>query len=161
MGRKVALAAEAQAGVAWGGPSDVLARLAGRWSIARRIEPQGSLTGEALFTPAADGWLDYREQGALRLEGGVTTAAERRYRYRALPDGFAVHFAGPRQGLFHEVRLATGRNCRLIGRARHLCGADLYLTVYLFLPDGRFAIRHRVRGPRKAYRMTTWYQRIV
>ena len=159
MGQKDALAVEAQAKVAWGRPAEVLARLAGCWSIARRIEPHGSLTGEARFAPAADGWLDYHERGALRLENGVTTAAERRYRYGPLPGGFAVHFAGPQQGLFHAVTLAADRHGRLIGRARHLCGADLYLTTYVFLPDGRFVLRHRVRGPRKAYRMTSCYER--
>lgn len=161
MGHEKALAVEPQASVAWGGPAEVLARLAGRWSIARRIEPHGSLAGEARFAPAADGWLDYREQGRLRLETGVTSEAERRYRYRPLPAGFAVHFAGPQQGLFHAVTLAADRHGRLIGRARHLCGADLYLTLYVFLPDGRFSIRHRVRGPRKAYRMTTCYERMA
>ena len=150
---------DSEAQVAWGGPAEVLAPLAGRWAIARRIEPQGSLTGEAVFAPAESGWLDYREQGALRLANGITTAAERRYRYQPLPEGFAVHFAGPRQGLFHAVTLAFDRRGRLIGRARHLCGADVYVTTYVFLPDGRFAIRHRVRGPRKAYRMITCYER--
>ena len=138
---------ESEAPVAWGGPAEVLARLAGRWTIARRIAPQGSLTGEAVFAPAEAGWLDYREQGALRLENGITTAAARRYSYQALPAGFAVYFAGPQQGLFHAVTLAADRRSRLIGRARHLCGADLYLSTYFFLPDSRFAIRHRVRGP--------------
>ena len=146
--------------VAWGRPGEVLERLAGRWAMARRIEPHGSLAGEARFAPAADGWLDYREQGALRLESGVTTASERRYRFRPLPQGFAIHFAEPQQGLFHAVTLASDRRGRLLGRGRHLCAADLYLSSYVFLPDGRFVLRHRVRGPRKAYRMTTWYERL-
>lgn len=143
----------------WGGPGAILGRLAGRWEIDREIEPGGSLKGLAVFEPEGEGGLDYREQGELRLSSGVTAAATRRYLYRARPAGFAVLFAERPPRLFHEVVLAADRLARLCGRARHLCGADLYLTSYLFLPDGRFVIRHRVRGPRKAYCMTTWYRR--
>ena len=143
----------------WGGPGAVLGCLAGRWEIDREIEPGGSLEGLAVFEPERDGGLDYREQGELRLSSGFTAAAARRYLYRARPAGFSVLFAERPPRLFHEVVLAADRQGQLRGRARHLCGADLYLTSYLFLPDGRFVIRHRVRGPRKAYRMTTWYRR--
>ena len=143
----------------WGGPGEVFDRLAGRWEIARRIEPQGVLQGQAVFAPDGAGGLDYRERGELRLAGGFTAAAERRYLYRARPAGFAVFFAERPPRPFHEVELAADRQGRLRGRARHLCEADLYLSSYLFLPDGRFVIRHRVRGPRKAYRMTTCYRR--
>lgn len=143
----------------WGGPGEVFGRLSGRWEIRRRIEPAGALEGLAVFAPEGRGGLDYRERGELRLADGFTAAAERRYFYRARPAGFAVFFAGRPPRLFHAVDLAADGQGRLCGRARHLCGADLYLTGYLFLPDGRFVIRHRVRGPRKAYRMTTWYRR--
>ena len=160
-GTKPEAGALSAAGIAWGGPGEACRRLAGRWEIARRIEPQGALEGLAVFTPDGTGGLDYRERGELHLPGGFAAAAERRYLYRPRPAGFAVLFAERPPRLFQDVALKAGRQGRLVGRARHLCAADLYLTGYAFLPDGRFVIRHRVRGPRKAYRMTTWYRRLV
>ncbi len=144
---------------AWGAPGGVFGRLAGAWEIARRIEPEGTLDGRAVFAPDGAGGLVYREEGRLRLAGGFTAAAERSYLFQARPAGFAVYFAEFPPQLFHEVALTAARDGRLHGRARHLCAEDLYLTRYAFLPDGRFVVRHRVRGPRKAYRMTTWYRR--
>ncbi len=158
VGRERRAAAPAPGG-AWGGPGAVFGRLAGRWEIARRIEPGGVLEGLAVFAPDGAGGLAYREAGALRLASGVTVAAERRYLYRAREDGFAVFFAERPPRLFHAVALSAERRGWLRGRARHLCAEDLYLSGYAFLPDGRFVLRHRVRGPRKAYRMTTWYRR--
>ena len=150
---------EVPSGAAWGGPGAVFGRLAGRWQISRRIAPDGSLQGQALFAPDRAGGLAYREAGTLRLAGGFTALAERRYRFRPRKDGFAVDFAETPPRLFHEVALEAVRDGRLRGRARHLCAEDLYLTSYAFLPDGRFVVRHRVRGPRKAYSLTTWYRR--
>ncbi len=144
---------------AWGGPGEVFGRLAGRWEFARRIAPDGSLQGQALFAPDGAGGLAYREAGTLRLAGGFTAPAERRYRFRPWKDGFAVDFAETPPRLFHEVALKAVRDGMLRGRARHLCAHDLYLTSYVFLPDGRLVVRHRVRGPRKAYSLTTWYRR--
>lgn len=144
---------------AWAGPAEVFGRLAGSWEIARRIAPEGALEGLAIFAPDEGGGLAYREEGTLRLPGGFTAAAERSYLYRPRPEGFAVYFAETPPRLFHDVVLWAVRDGRLRGRARHLCADDLYLTRYAFLPDGRFVVRHRVRGPRKAYSLTTWYRR--
>ena len=143
----------------WGGPGAVISRLTGAWEIARRIAPEGALDGRAVFAPDGAGGLAYREEGRLRLAGGFTAVAERSYLFRPRPGGFAVYFAETPPRLFHEVALTVARDGRLHGRARHLCAEDLYLTRYAFLPDGRFVVRHRVRGPRKAYCMTTWYRR--
>ena len=144
---------------AWGGPGAVFGRLAGAWAIARRIAPEGALEGRAVFAPDGAGGLAYREEGRLRLAGGFTAAAERSYLFQSRPAGFAVYFDETPPRLFHEVALTAVRDGRLRGRARHLCADDLYLTRYAFLPDGRFVVRHRVRGPRKAYSLTTWYRR--
>ena len=144
---------------AWDGPGAVFGRLGGAWEIARRIEPEGTLEGRAVFAPDGRGGLAYREEGRLRLAGGFTAAAERNYLFKPRPAGFAVYFAETPPRLFHEVALTVDRRGWLRGRARHLCAEDLYLTSYGFLPDGRFVVRHRVRGPRKAYCMTTWYRR--
>jgi len=146
-------------GAAWGGPGEVFGRLAGCWEIARRIDPEGTLEGTAVFAPDRTGGLIYREEGTLHLPGGFTAAAERRYLYRPRPEGLAVYFAETPPRLFHAVALTAERRGWLRGRARHLCADDLYVSGYAFLPDGRFVVRHRVRGPRKAYRMTTWYRR--
>ena len=157
--RREPQATESLLDAAWGGAGAVFGRLAGRWEISRRIAPDGSLQGRAVFAPDVAGGLAYREAGTLRLAGGFTAPAERRYRFRPRKDGFAVDFAETPPRLFHEVALEAVRDGQLRGQARHLCVKDLYLTSYAFLPDGRFVVCHRVRGPRKAYSLTTWYRR--
>jgi len=144
---------------AWSGPDGLFGRLAGRWELLRRIAPEGELRGIAVFSAGEGGRLDYAERGELSLPGGFRAPAERRYLFFPRAAGFAVFFAERPPRPFHEVTLAADRRGRLLGRARHRCAADLYLTSYAFLPDGSFVIRHRVRGPRKAYCLTSRYRR--
>jgi hypothetical protein len=148
----------------WGGPDLVAERLPGRWSLERVVEgkhsQQGSMQGVATFRPLGNGAIAYREEGRLRLPDGETFDAFRDYLYGRAPDGFAVFFAETPPRLFHDIRLHHGEAGALAGEAEHLCGQDHYSTQYAFHADGRFVIRHDVRGPRKAYRMTTWYERM-
>ncbi len=148
----------------WGGPDLVLERLPGRWSLQRIVEgkasQQGSMQGVATFRPLGNGAMAYREEGRLRLPGGEAFDAFREYLYDRAPGGFAVFFAETPRRLFHDVRLHQGGGGALAGAAEHLCGQDHYATRYAFHTDGRFVIRHDVRGPRKDYKMTTWYERL-
>ena len=70
--------------------------------------------------------------------------------------GFAVRFVESGE-LFHRVLLVQDGDV-LRGEAEHLCGADLYASTYE-IGDGGFAVRHRVKGPRKEYVMRTVYRR--
>jgi hypothetical protein len=144
--------------VAWRAPADVFAHLAGDWTLDRRADGRPLMAGQARFRGNPDGSLTYHEQGQAVL-GGASFAAERTYLYRQLPAGFAVFFAEHPPRLFHEIVL-TGSGNALVGDARHLCNADLYLSRYEFYTDGTFSMRHDVSGPRKDYVLETTYCRM-
>ena len=139
----------------------MLRRLIGRWSLERTIDGQASMRGTAGFEPTADDWIEYREEGELRLANGQRFDAERRYRYSELAGGFAVFFAETPARLFHEVTLERRPGSVLAGHASHLCARDHYRSEYLFAPDDSFSVRHEVRGPRKEYTISTVYRRTV
>jgi hypothetical protein len=143
----------------WGTPAKVFARLAGHWMLDRRVDGRPLMAGQASFRPSDDGSLTYHEQGQVRLANGASFATERAYVFRRRPAGFAVFFMEHPPQLFHDVAL-TQAGDRLVGDARHLCKADLYLSRYEFCADGSFATRHDVSGPRKDYVLETTYRRM-
>lgn len=144
----------------WGDASDVTKKLIGSWSFSRVIENQATMQGTAIFTPLDRGRLAYREQGHLKLANGTTVQAEREYLFSSSGGGFRVFFREDPPRLFHEISLSASPGGALSGRAGHLCKHDDYQSAYAFLPDGTFAVRHVVSGPRKDYTMTTTYTRI-
>jgi hypothetical protein len=139
-------------------PLATLDALAGDWIVERRLEPGiGTFAGSARFVPAADGALDYREDGELRLSSGWTGPATRRQRWIAADDAVEVRFAGDlRDGeLLHRlVPTATGTTGDV-----HLCGADLYTGDYDFSRADEVRIAMDVRGPEKDYRAVTVLRR--
>ena len=146
MGRAVTLS-KADAGV------PRLADFLGCWQIARRIEDRllattGAFEGMAEFVPVPEG-LAYHEQGMLTLGGAAPLRAERRYLWRAGPDGRIIvdHGDGRPFHAFHPADPA----------ARHLCGADDYAVRYDFGDWPRWRTHWTVRGPRKDYRMVSHY----
>ncbi|SEP70377.1 hypothetical protein SAMN05216548_101298 [Faunimonas pinastri] len=142
-----------------GGTRSVFDMLEGRWAIARTVEGQARFDGEAVFTPRADGRLDYLEEGELALEGGGRFHSARSYVYARRENGLAVFFEDG-VSLFHEVNL-SGPGEIASGTAEHLCRADTYRTRYDFEPGGaRFTVTHRVTGPRKDYVMRSTYTRL-
>jgi hypothetical protein len=147
----------------WGGPDELLDRLAGCWSLERVIAGkdtnQGSMNGIASFRRLESGFMAYREEGRLLLPNGEAFDAFRDYLYDRVSQGFAVFFPETPPRLFHEIRLHEEATGALVGAAEHLCGRDHYATRYAFEPDGRFTVHHDVRGPRKDYAITTVYAR--
>jgi Family of unknown function (DUF6314) len=144
----------------WGDTSGVTKKLAGSWSFDRVIEGQATMRGIATFTALERDSLAYREQGELRLLNGTELRAEREYIFSRSDRGFEVFFKENPPRLFHEIALANRAGRGMSGDATHLCNLDTYRSTYMFLPDGRFVIRHVVSGPRKDYTMTTTYSRI-
>ena len=144
--------------VGWGAPAGVFARLAGDWRLDRRVDGRPLMDGQASYRAGHGGCLTYHEKGRAHLAGGASFAAERAYLYRQRPTGFAVFFMEDPPRLFHAVAL-TPRCDALVGDARHLCAADLYLSHYEFCADGTFSTRHDVSGPRKNYALETTYRR--
>ena len=128
----------------------------GHWSYLRRIEDRrqgvvGSLIGEAHFLPEDEG-LRYRETGELVL-GDYRGAAQRGFIYR-FPRGGWVEI------LFEDGRpllvldLSAGR-----GEAEHLCAEDLYRARVIVEGSHHWRADWTVTGPRKDYRLSTWYLR--
>jgi hypothetical protein len=115
------------------------------------------MSGAASFVEMADGVALYSERGELRLTNGTVLRAGQRYLYEPLEDGFVVLFC--ETGMeFQRVKLEPGEDGAWVGSGEHLCGADHYATEYRF-GDGRFVVRHTVRGPRKDYVIRTMYAR--
>jgi hypothetical protein len=139
----------------WPTPTSCIQGLKGSWRFTRLIDNGARMEGLAVFTPRADGWLHYREDGTMRLPDGQTFEAYRSYLYAPMAVGFAVYFDEDPPRLFHEITLSDD----LTGRAPHQCSADLYESEYRFLEDGSFTVVHAVTGPKKSYRMETFYRR--
>jgi hypothetical protein len=133
-----------------------LARLVGQWRIVREIAGQGSMSGVAVFERMADGRVLYRESAELWLHNGTRLFGKQRYFYQAIDGSFAVYFYETGE-LFEKVRFAAKSGGEYVAAAQHLCKEDRYVSEYRFLEDGRFSIRHVVRGPRKDYVVETVY----
>jgi len=132
-----------------------LAAFEGDWLVSRRIADdysgqEGQFEGTARFVPEGDG-LRYEEAGTLIMGGAVPMRAERAYLWDARAGEIVVRFADGRP--FHHFATTPAPE------AEHLCGEDLYEVRYDFghWPDWRAV--WRVSGPRKAYEMTSQYQR--
>lgn len=133
-----------------------LADFAGSWSLHREIEDfragnSGRLDGSADFT-AISGGLLCTESGTLRLGDQPPLLATRRHIWRAEADGIAVFFEDGRP--FHSF--VTDR---LTPLAEHDCPPDLYGVVYDFSGWPRWRADWQVSGPRKHYRLRSFYQR--
>ena len=140
----------------WGAPDRVFDRLEGGWILTRSITHQATMHGAARFSRTREDSLSYHERVQVRLSSGNSYEAYRDYVFKRDRCGFIVLFAEADQRLFHQVALTLSDGC-LLGVAEHLCSADRYLSTYKFLPDGSYAVEHRVSGPKKAYVSTTVY----
>ena len=136
---------------------DLRAFLTGRWQIARRIHDTrqdliGRLTGRGEFAPTPKG-LVYDEAGLLRF-GGYQGEAARRYLFAfERPTAASVRHADG--SLFHLLDLSSGKD-----EIRHQCAEDHYRGRYRVLRQDAFAVTWDVTGPRKHYRMATFYKRV-
>ncbi len=121
----------------------------GAWSFTREVVEAGGriaqVTGRAVWSPKTEG-LRYTETGEMRLPGQAPMRVERSYHWAA---DLGVFFADGR--FFHHVP-AEG------GEAAHWCDPDQYDGCYDFGDWPIFTVTWRVRGPRKAYLMTTSYR---
>ena len=144
-------------------PFDVAAffrRLAGHWRQARTIAPGGTYTGQASFLACGAGCLDYVEQGTVTLPDRRQLQATQRYLFALEGPGIAVYFKEDPPRLFHQLNFtASSAVGTATAAAGHLCGDDDYRSLYTIHATDRFTVVHEVNGPRKAYVMTTDYDR--
>ncbi|MCT9141122.1 DUF6314 family protein [Streptomyces violarus] len=136
---------------------EVLAYLAGRWSVARSVRDlasgaQGEFSGTTVFRSEEAGGLLHHESGTFVWQG-VARPAERTLRFLPGPDGTAdVRFADGRP--FHDLDLTSGRHV-----ADHPCAADLYRGEFTVRDADHWRTVWRVRGPAKDLVLRTDYAR--
>ncbi len=138
-------------------PGTLFDHLIGRWTFARQISGQGSMSGTASFSLITPSRAEYRESGALKLNTGPTLQAEQQYLYERTATGFTIHFI-PSGKLFLDLSFepeAEGWHAA----AHHDCEPDIYHSEYRFEGDRTLNIRHIVTGPRKDYIIQTTYRR--
>ncbi|MFJ7333512.1 DUF6314 family protein [Streptomyces sp. NPDC101116] len=151
--------------------TDVLAYLAGRWSVSRSVRDLASgtdgqftgttefradteFTGTTEFRADAEGpgGLLHHESGTFVWQG-VARPAERTLRFLPGPGGTArVRFADGRP--FHDLDLTSGRHV-----ADHPCSADLYRGEFTVRDSDHWRTVWRVRGPAKDLVLRTDYAR--
>ncbi|MFC9684969.1 DUF6314 family protein [Streptomyces sp. NPDC056948] len=136
---------------------DVLAFLAGRWSVTRSVRDlasgeQGEFSGTTDFRTEEDGGLLHHESGTFVWQG-VARPAERTLRFLPGPGGASdVRFADGRP--FHDLDLTSGRYV-----ADHPCSADLYRGEFTVRDADHWRTVWRVRGPAKDLVLRTDYAR--
>jgi hypothetical protein len=134
-------------------------RFEGRWTLRRDITDHdsrwtGRLEGHAWFSRTGDlERLNYYEEGLLTFAGLREVTATRRYIWKfPSRDRVDIYFDDGRP--FHSFDPSLAED-----NADHLCDADLYEVRYRFSGDARWRAEWRVEGPRKDYRMVSFYTR--
>lgn len=141
--------------------AQILQDLRGAWILRRDIRPAvAHLCGNAVFAPAGEGALAYRERGILTLADGGEFSANRQYRYRLIEERIVVEFAdGPDIGKqFLSLRFSPTDSV-LEASDVHICGDDTYRATYRILGPAAFEVLIMVQGPAKAYELVSRYCR--
>jgi hypothetical protein len=139
----------------------------GEWTFVREIPGYASVRGEARVVAAGEDVARYEETAVVSLVQGGTLRATQSYLYRrpAGPvNGFEVFFCGvggETGELFERLEFSGRPDGGLEARARFLCAADVYESVFAVDAEGRLLVEHVVHGPKKDYRVQTEYTRIV
>jgi hypothetical protein len=129
---------------------------AGEWRIDRSIEDirtgrTGTFVGTASFRSGPSG-IDYCEHGRLTFGKAPEMTATRRYRWIDAGAGtIEVRFDDGR--LFHRFSAHETTPSAL-----HECPPDQYRVRYDFRAWPRWRAKWQVRGPRKAYCITSLYR---
>ena len=132
--------------------------LEGLWKLKREISTGETLDGKAAFEPISSAAFLMREEGQLVLSNKIEIPAARTW-YWHLCDGEVLEVTYDKARLedYHLVNLERSGAC-WHGKAKHLCGSDLYSGEYSFNVNG-FAIIQTVKGPKKDYSVKSVYLR--
>jgi hypothetical protein len=131
----------------------LFAGLGGDWRLEKTFSDGSAFAGTARFKPAGEAQFLLEEDGVLTLARGGAVKAFRHWRWVLEANGgliiaYPTESGGATYHRFLPQRQAGGWS----GFASHPCGADIYEAGYL-LHDGAILIDHRVKGPRKDYRI--------
>src|SRR5579872_3099065 len=139
--------------------------LLGEWSFVREIPGYAKVRGEARVTPTGEGEARYEETAEVSLVQSGTNAAtlraKQRYGFRRLPppvNGIETRFCDTGE-LFERLEFSERADGGLEARARFVCAADVYESVFAVDGEGRLHVEHVVRGPRKNYEVRSAYER--
>ncbi|GAA2716924.1 MULTISPECIES: DUF6314 family protein [Streptomyces] len=137
---------------------DVVAYLAGAWSVTRTLDDlttgqSGAFHGTARFHASDDGTcVLHTEDGELTWDAAANRAG-RTLRLLPRPDGTAeVTFADGRP--FHDLDLRTGR-----WTVRHPCSRDRYDGTFTVVSPDEWHVLWRTTGPTKDHVQRSVYQR--
>ena len=155
-------------------------RVGAAWSLERVVlgEAGASATmrGTALLGPALRaGDLAYREVVELAAPGRPTLAARRAHRVVVSPGSIELHVVGERGGrggrgggplLYwfgrpNSLGATPGYPVSIASSHVHVCGEDTYRGTLAILSPDHVRLTETVRGPRKAYTITTTYRRLI
>lgn len=134
--------------------------LAGEWRLEREISDGSRFVGEASFERIADDNLSLTENGTFFSANQTALPAGRQWVWRLLPGGLIeVRYPEPDNRLYHQFTPDYVEG-HWVGRAEHICGADVYCGLYRLGP-ARMEIVHDVCGPAKDYRLTSRFLRLA
>lgn len=141
--------------------AQILQTLCGAWMLRRDIHPGGArLHGDAVFAPAGEDALAYRESGILTLPDGAEFSAYRQYRYRLSEDRIVVEFADGADIGKQFLSLSFSRaDSGWEASDVHVCWDDTYHATYRILGPAAFEVIIMVQGPAKAYELVSRYSR--
>ncbi len=137
--------------------------LLGEWAFVRDIPHYASVRGRAQITRSTRDTARYEETAVVTLTQGGTLRATQCYLFRRLPamiNGIEVRFCETNE-LFERLEFHPLADGVLEARARYLCAADTYESVFATDGEHRLRVEHVVQGPRKNYRVETTYTRIA
>lgn len=137
----------------------VFSKLEGSWAVSREVPSEGHFEGHANFERVNIAELAFSETGVLTQNNGQHLDAFRRYVYRFENGEIAVYFDEEPRRLFHKLVLRS-ESSSISATGLHHCGDDIYSMEYNFAVSDCFTITHRVKGPRKNYRMISVFRRL-
>ena len=135
--------------------------LLGEWTFLREIPGYASVRGQARIALSADDTARYEETALVTLVHGGTLRATQCYRFLRLPapiNGIEVRFCATNE-LFERLEFHLLADGILEARARFLCAADTYDSLFAIDRERHLHVEHVVQGPRKNYRVETTYTR--
>ena len=128
--------------------------------FVREIPGYASARGEAWVRAEGEDLARYEESAQVVLAEGGTLQGTQCYLYRRLgADGLEIQFCESGK-MFERLTFREQAGGRLEAVACCVCGADEYVSQYRLEGSDRLEVKHRVKGPRKDYRVETVYRRL-
>lgn len=154
--------------------AEIFRSLAGNWKINRTISDAREfvdykIKGTACFKTSIpnvkiNNAYNYSEQGEYITDKTILSASCR-YIYSYHDNIISVYFTDKNtyniSTLFHNLIFKQEKQMtNALAKAEHICGSDLYRSVYEFYSYDFFKITHKVIGKNKNYTSSTLYRKL-